>query len=288
MLAGKFHEMKVERQTPLGYTLMLDGEEFFLHQAEVTHPIEVGETIEVFVYYDAKKRLTATMQEPAVTTEEFGWVEVVDVRKDLGVFVDIGINKNILIAPSDLPIFESLWPQVGDYVYCYLKESQSNYLFAILARPQEFGGVKEEAPQSLHGKKVKARVIRTGKIGTNVITEEGYMGFIHESERREEPRLGEVVEGRVVRVKDNGEFNMSLIPQKEFAIVEDSDIILEYLMGRRGAMPFYDKSEPDDIRRVFKMSKASFKRALGRLMKEGKIYQEDGWTYLKEDADSNE
>ena len=41
--------------------------------------------------------------------------------------------------------------------------------------------------------------------------------FIHESERREEPRLGEVVEGRVVRVKDNGEFNMSLIPQKEFA-----------------------------------------------------------------------
>ena len=86
MLAGKFHEMKVERQTPLGYTLMLDGEEFFLHQAEVTHPIEVGETIEVFVYYDAKKRLTATMQEPAVTTEEFGWVEVVDVRKDLGVF----------------------------------------------------------------------------------------------------------------------------------------------------------------------------------------------------------
>ena len=53
-------------------------------------------------------------------------------------------------------------------------------------------------------------------------------------------------------------------------------------------MPFYDKSEPDDIRRVFKMSKASFKRALGRLMKEGKIYQEDGWTYLKEDANSNE
>ena len=130
---------------------------------------------------------------------------------------------------------------------------------------------------------MKARVIRTGKIGTNVITEEGYMGFIHESERREEPRLGEVVEGRVVRVKENGEFNMSLIPQKEFAIGEDAEVIFDYLMGRRGAMPFCDKSEPDDIRRVFKMSKASFKRALGHLMKEGKVYQEDGWTYLKEE-----
>ena len=60
-------------------------------------------------------------------------------------------------------------------------------------------------------------------------------------------------------------------------------MIMEYLMSRRGAMPFYDKSEPDDIRRVFKMSKASFKRALGTLMKQGKVYQEEGWTYLKED-----
>lgn len=257
MLAGKFHEMKVERQTPLGYTLSLDGEEYFLHQAEVTRELEIGEEVEVFLYYDAKKRLTATMHEPKVTTEQFGWVEVVSVRDELGIFVDIGINKNILIAPSDLPIYQHLWPQVGDYVYCYLKESLSNYLFAIIARPSEFGGIKHEAPQSLHGKKIKARVIRTGKVGTNVITEEGYMGFIHESERREEPRLGEMIEGRVVRVKENGELNISLIPQKEFAISEDAEVILNYLMSRRGAMPFYDKSEPDDIRRVFKMSKAS-------------------------------
>lgn len=283
MLAGKFHEMKVERQTPLGYTLSLDGEEYFLHQAEVTKDLEIGQDVEVFLYYDAKKRLTATMQEPKITTEQFGWVEVVSVRNELGIFVDIGINKQILIAPSDLPIYEHLWPQVGDYVYCYLKESLSNYLFAIIARPSEFEGIKEEAPQSLHGKKIQARVIRTGKVGTNVITEEGYMGFIHESERREEPRLGEMIEGRVVRVKENGELNISLIPQKEFAIVEDADVILDYLMSRRGAMPFYDKSEPDDIRRVFKMSKASFKRALGTLMKQGKVYQEEGWTYLKEE-----
>lgn len=288
MLAGKFHEMKVERQTPLGYTLSLDGEEYFLHQAEVTRELEIGEEVEVFLYYDAKKRLTATMHEPKVTTEQFGWVEVVSVRDELGIFVDIGINKNILIAPSDLPIYQHLWPQVGDYVYCYLKESLSNYLFAIIARPSEFGGIKHEAPQSLHGKKIKARVIRTGKVGTNVITEEGYMGFIHESERREEPRLGEMIEGRVVRVKENGELNISLIPQKEFAISEDAEVILNYLMSRRGAMPFYDKSEPDDIRRVFKMSKASFKRALGSLMKQGKVYQEEGWTYLKEDDTEEE
>ena len=138
MLAGKIHEMKVERQTPLGYTLTLDGEEYFLHQAEVTRPLEEGQMVEVFVYYDSKKRLTATMHEPKVTTEQFGWCEVVSVRDELGIFVDIGINKQILIAPSDLPIYKHLWPQVGDYVYCYLKESLSNYLFAIIARPVSY------------------------------------------------------------------------------------------------------------------------------------------------------
>ena len=139
------------------------------------------------------------------------------------------------------------------------------------------------APQTLYGKQVKATVIRTGKIGTNIMTEEGYLGFIHESERREEPRLGEIIEGRVIRVKDDGQINVSLIPQKEIAMTKDSEMILNYLRSCQGAMPFYDKSEPDEIRQVFKISKASFKRALGKLMKEGKIYQEAEWTYLKDE-----
>jgi hypothetical protein len=46
-------------------------------------------------------------------------------------------------------------------------------------------------------------------------------------------------------------------------------------------MPFWDKSSPEDIKERFNMSKAAFKRALGKLMKEEKIYQEEGWTYFK-------
>ncbi|HAX74064.1 MAG TPA: hypothetical protein DCY20_11115 [Firmicutes bacterium] len=284
MFAGQYRKLIVDRQTPLGYILKDEMEEYFLHEAEVVEPLEIGSSVEAFLYYDSKKRLTATMHKPKITVDEFGWVEVVDHKNELGIFVDIGINKHILIAPSDLPIYKHLWPQIGDRVYCKLKESLSNYLFAIIARPSEFTDVKEEAPKELHGKKVNATVIRTGKVGTNVITEEGYLGFIHESERREEPRLGEVIEGRVVRVKENGELNISLIPQKEISIVDDSDTILDYLTTRNGAMPFTDKSNPEEIKRVFKMSKASFKRALGRLMKEGKVYQEGEWTYAKEES----
>ena len=63
---------------------------------------------------------------------------------------------------------------------------------------------------------------------------------------------------------------------------DDSQIILQYLQIRGGAMPYSDKSTPDDIKRTFEMSKAAFKRALGKLMKDGEIYQEDGWTYTSD------
>jgi len=289
MLAGKYHEFQVLRETDLGWVLVLDSEEFMLHRAEVSENLPVvGETVEAFLYYDSKKRLTATLKEPKITTEDFGWVEVVAIRDGLGVFIDIGINKEILIAPGDLPIYESLWPQVGDRLYCYLKESQSNYLFGVVARPSEFVSVAEPAPKELNGKRVKAYVIRTGKIGTNIITEEGYLGFIHESERLEEPRLGQLVEGRVVRVKDDGEINVSLKPQKEFAIVEDSDKILSYLEEHRGVMPFGDKTDAEIIKRTFGLSKSAFKRALGKLMKEGKVYQKEGFTHVKDRLEETE
>lgn len=272
--------MLVKQVTTSGYILELEGEEYFLHQDETNGKLTTGQQVEAFLFYDSQKRLMATMKEALVTAEEFGWAEVASVRQGLGIFINIGLSKEILIAPSDLPVFEDLWPQTGDRVYCYLKESQSNYLFGVIAKPAEFGGIQTDAPKSLNGQKISARVIRTGKIGTNIITEEGYMGFIHESERKEEPRLGSLVEGRVVRVKDDGEINMSLLLQKEFAITEDAQVVLAYLETSGGSMPLGDKSSPEEIKKTFKLSKSAFKRALGGLMKEGKVYQKEGWTYL--------
>jgi predicted RNA-binding protein (virulence factor B family) len=59
-------------------------------------------------------------------------------------------------------------------------------------------------------------------------------------------------------------------------------MIYDYLLSRNGAMPFNDKSMPEDIKERFQLSKAAFKRALGKLMKDGKVYQEGSWTYKKE------
>ncbi|MBE3571292.1 MAG: hypothetical protein IMW92_14725, partial [Bacillales bacterium] len=110
---------------------------------------------------------------------------------------------------------------------------------------------------------------------------EGFKGFIHESQREKEPRLGEKVEGRIIDVKVDGSINVSLLGRKQEKLDEDAERIFAFLQSRNGAMPYSDKSIPEDIMERFNLSKGAFKRALGRLMKDGKIYQEEGWTYIK-------
>ncbi|HET7656890.1 MAG TPA: hypothetical protein VFK37_01250, partial [Bacillales bacterium] len=125
-------------------------------------------------------------------------------------------------------------------------------------------------------------VYRLVSNGAFLIIDDGPIGFVHESEHTKALHLGETVSGRIIEVKEDGSVNVSLLPRVHERIGGDADVILDFLQQRNGPMPFGDHSHPDDIRNKFSMSKGAFKRALGKLMKQGKVEQKDGWTYLKE------
>ncbi|RKJ44084.1 DNA-binding protein, partial [Butyricicoccus sp. 1XD8-22] len=108
-----------------------------------------------------------------------------------------------------------------------------------------------------------------------------YRIFVHNSEMESEPRLGQEVTIRVIDVKEDGSLNGSMLPRKHERLSSDAEQILEYLNSVGGKMPFSDKSTPEEILEMFKMSKGAFKRALGSLMKAGKIQQKDGWTEIQ-------
>ncbi|MFS8631528.1 MAG: hypothetical protein LOD92_10375 [Bacillales bacterium] len=91
---------------------------------------------------------------------------------------------------------------------------------------------------------------------------------------------GETVSARVIEVKEDGTLNLSLKPLKHKRIDQDSETILRYLLDAGGEMDYSDRSNPEEIQAAFQMSKAAFKRALGRLMKENKVKQIDGKTIL--------
>lgn len=279
--AGAVVTLDVVREASFGYFLSNGQEDVLLHNNEIGESFNPEERQTVFLYHDKQGRLAATMTIPKVQFGVYEWVEVVGMQPKLGVFVDIGIQKDLLLSRDDLPELMTLWPKKGDKVYCTLKLDKKGRLFAHLATEEVIREIAVKATREDFNKDVTGRVYRLLMVGTLILTEEGYIGFIHESQRQEEPRLGEQVSGRIIDVKEDGSVHVSLFGRKHEVQEDDAAAIYTYMEGRGGAMPFSDKSSPDDIKRTFNLSKAAFKRALGKLMKEQRVYQEDGWTYFK-------
>lgn len=134
---------------------------------------------------------------------------------------------------------------------------------------------------------VKRGDVLTGQIyniideGAFVLTTENFIGFVHASEITQPLKIGMNLEGRVTFVRADGRINLSLKPPKEVARVADAEKIKTYMMSRGGSMPFNDDTPADVIMNKFGISKAAFKRALGKLFKEGQIEEVDGWIGLK-------
>jgi uncharacterized protein len=279
---GQTLELTVARIAEYGYFLTDGEEDVLLHSNDTDQTFEEGDEVEVFLFVDSRGRLTATTTIPKVSVGTYDWVPVVDVKEGIGVFLDIGISKDILLGEEDLPVVKSVWPQKGDLLYITLRVNRNNMIYARMATDPVIQDISIKATRSDFNKNVHGYIYRTARVGSWIITAEGFKGFIHESQRRTEPRIGEKVEGRIIDVKEDGSVNISLQPRKQEALDEDSRKIMDYLELRNGAMPYHDKSMAEDIQERFGMSKGSFKRALGRLMKEDKIYQEDNWTYKKQ------
>lgn len=278
---GTIQTATVLRKIETGYVLQKETDEVLLHHNETDHELEVDDDVEVFLYNDKNNQIVATMTLPTILMDTYDWAEVIEVIPNLGAFVHIGIAKDILVSIDDLPLFENVWPQVGDKLYVTLGKDQEERLLALPATEGVFDRIRELAPDVLFNKEISGHVYRTSKEGTAFFSEDGYRGFIHHTERIEEPRLGEFIKGRVIAVKDDATVNVSLKPLKQERMGDDADTILAYIENNDGAIPFGDKSDPEDIRATFNMSKSAFKRALGKLMKEKKIEQQDGQTFIK-------
>lgn len=260
-----------------------NGVTYRLNKSEENDQLQIGDTVEGFAYESMKKDLTITPTIPNSQVDQYGWGTVVDVRKDLGVFVDIGLpDKEIVVSLDYLSDIKSLWPKKGDQLMIALTVDEKDRIWGELADEEVMRSISK-IPQAdgWQNKDVTGTVYRLKMVGTFVLTDDYYIGFIHPTEREVEPRLGEKVQARVIGVSSHGMLNLSLKPRVHEALEGDAQMILTLLeQSPTHSLPYYDKSDPDTIRDYFGISKAQFKRALGRLMKEKLIVQEDGQTKL--------
>ena len=262
----------------------VDGLTFRMSRDELLKAPIVNSSLKGFAYINDNHQLQLTKKVPKVQVDRYAWGTVVSSRKDLGVFVDIGLpNKDIVVSVDDLPELPQLWPQKGDKLMIGLSIDAKDRMWGKLATPEMFQTISGMAKKNMQNKNVTATVYRLKLVGTFVITDDYYLGFIHPSEREVEPRLGEVVKARVIGVKDDGTLNLSTRPRAYEAISDDSQMILMALQHTSAKqLTFTDKSSPDEIKAYFGISKGQFKRAVGHLMKAGLVKQVDGFLILNE------
>ncbi|OLS36505.1 S1 RNA-binding domain-containing protein [Bacillus sp. MRMR6] len=282
-LTGQTTTLTVARKASFGYFLTDGNEDVLLHINEADREYEENESVEVFLYVDSEGRTSATTTIPEVAIGRYAWLKVTDTNPKIGVFLDIGIKKDLLLGIDDLPVHKSVWPKAGDLVYVTLRVNRNYLLYARLASDPIIESISTKATRKDFNKNIQGHIYRTAKVGSWIYTLEGFKGFIHESQRLKEPRLGQKVEGRIIDVKEDGTVNISLLARKEESQDQDAERIYEYLLSRNGAMPYTDKSMPEEIQERFQLSKGAFKRAIGKLLKDGRVYQEGNWTYQKKD-----
>lgn len=277
-----------------GSTYHLEGpnQEFVkLNASEVNtdDELEIGESYSFFIYPNRSGDLFATQNMPDITVGRYDFVRVLSTDRD-GARLDVGLPREVLVPWEDLPKLKSLWPVKGDYILCTLRIDRERQMFARLASEttvqQMYTPVHDD---TLKNKMIQARPYRLLRVGTFLLSEEGHKIFVHESERKEEPRLGEQLDVRIIGYNDKGELNGSFLPFAHERLDEDGERIFNLLVEYEGELPFWDKSSPEAIKEVFNMSKGAFKRAIGHLYKKriinietGKItLTKKGWSRLE-------
>ncbi|WP_178022007.1 S1 RNA-binding domain-containing protein [uncultured Paenibacillus sp.] len=289
LVAGTIVALPIDREvSPYGYFLSAGGQDVLLHYSELSRQVKPGETVEVFLFYDTEDRLAATMKKPYLTLGELALLEVADVHPRLGCFLEMGLGRQLLLPIRELPELKELHPQVGDRVYVIMEHDKQGRLKAKLAGEQELAPHAFHAPESWKNQWLDAIVYKPLQMGTFVVVQGGVLGFgaigmIHATERNRLLRLGERVQVRVAHIREDGRVNLAMAPRKEIGMGQDAERILAYLESRPGGgMPYSDATPPDLIKQRFAISKSAFKRAIGKLMKEGKVVQKENWTYLAE------
>ncbi len=268
---GKVQELKVVREKAFGVYLGEDEKSessVLLPKRQVPEGTKVGDMLQVFIYKDSEDRLIATTGIPKLQVGQCGVLEVKDVSR-IGAFLDMGLEKDLL-----LPFKEQSHPvKVGDTCLVALYVDRSKRLAATM---KVYPYMSDQSPYH-QDDEVKGWIYELNDIlGAFVAVDNKYYGLIPKKEMFGDFKEGEEVTCRVIKVREDGKLDLSPRKKAYLQMGADAELILQGIEEQGGVLPFDDSASPEQIREMFHMSKNAFKRAVGRLLKEGKICLKEG------------
>ena len=232
---GKKRRLMIVKEVEFGVYLGNKDDKVLLPKKQVPKDVEVGDPVEVFLYKDSSDRLIATTQEPKITLDELAVLKVADTGR-IGAFLDWGLEKDLLLPFKE----QTAKVKKGDEVLVALYVDKSGRLCATM---KVYEKLRTDSPY----KKIPKREA-FGRL-----------------------RVGDRVSARVLKVREDGKLDLSVREKAFLQMDADAAMIMKRMEEYGGKLPFNDKADPEVIKQEFGLSKNAFKRAVGRLLKEGHI-----------------
>ena len=266
-LLGQIQTLEVTKRTEFGMYLSekdSDGNDrVLLPKTQVPEDLAVGDDIDVFLYKDSEDRLIATTTKPKITLNQLAILEVTDVNKN-GAFLNWGLTKELFLPYKE----QKFKVKVGDAVLVRLYIDKSQRLAASM---KIYEHLQTNPPYKKDDKVYGLVYEAKEEIGAFVAVDNIYSALIPKKELFQKLKVGDRIEARVTSVTEDGKLNLSLRDKSYVAIDKDAYMIYRKLLTSRGFLPYNDKTDSELIKAQFNLSKNAFKRAIGRLLKEGKI-----------------
>ena len=238
-------------------------ERVLLPKKQVPEQAQVGDETEVFIYRDSKDRLIATVHIPKLTLHRIARVRVAQVGR-IGAFLDWGLEKELLLPFKE----QTRRVSAGEECLVALYIDKSDRLCATM---NVYPYLSSDSPYQKDDR-VRGTVYEISRnFGAFVAVDDIYSGLIPQKELYGSVQIGDEIEVRVTEVKEDGKLNLSIREKAYLQIEKDAKKVLEIIDSFDGVLPFTDKASPEVIRREMQMSKNEFKRAVGHLLKEGRI-----------------
>lgn len=263
MELGKTMTLPVVTVSEFGVYLGSADDKVLLPNKEVPQGANVGDEIEVFILRDSQDRIIATREKPIVELGQTAVLKVNEVTK-YGAFLDWGLGKDLFLPYKE----QTVKVQDGDKVLIGVYTDKSNRLCATM----------KVYSYLLCSANYKEDDIVTGTVynynpqyGAFVAVDNKYHGLIQQKELTNKVFIGMPVSARVKSVRPDGKLDLSFRKKAYMQIDDDAEEILRFLNENEGKIDYTDKASPETIKNDFNMSKSEFKRAIGRLLKEGYI-----------------
>lgn len=268
---GEVQTLEVLKTTDFGVYLcergQSSGSSILLPKNQVPQGMQGGDEIEVFVYKDSEDRPIATTTIPELTLGKTAVLKVKEVTT-IGAFLDWGLAKDLLLPFKE----QTERVQTGKNVLVALYIDKSDRLCATM---KVYDYLECNSPYKKDDRVNGIVYEIIDSFGAFVAVDNRYCALVPTKELHRILKVGEVIEARVIQVKSDGKLDLSIREKAHIQMDTDSELIYNRLKESSGFLPFHDKTDSEVIKAEFNLSKNAFKRAIGRLLKEGKITLSD-------------